>query len=151
MSTAALSGNDTIKINGRILADLADGDVMAITFPNDVAAMKTGKNGNTVYALNETGRQSEAVLRIIRGSADDKFMNQILVSQQADFAGFPLINGEFGKRIGDGLGNVLNDTYLMSGGIIQKQVEAKSNVEGETEQSVSIWHLKFANNPRTLG
>lgn len=147
---ASLSGNDTITINGRVFADFADGDVGALTFPNELAVLKTGKNGNTVYALNETGRQADLTLRVIRGSSDDRFLNGLLAQQKANFAGFVLMNGEFIKKIGDGKGNIASDTYITSGGIFSKQVEAKSNVEGDTEQSLSIYNLKFSNAPRVI-
>lgn len=150
MSTVAMSGSDTIKINNRILADLADTDTAVLTFPNDIASVKTGKNGNSIYGLNETGKQCELVLRIIRGSADDKFLNNLMANQQNGFASFILMTGEFVKRIGDGLGNVANDTYITSGGVFTKQIEAKSNIEGDTEQSVAIYHLKFSNAPRII-
>lgn len=150
MATISMTGSDTIKINNRILADLADGDAVALTFPNDIAQVKTGKNGNAIYGLNESGRQCEMVLRLIRGSADDKFMNNLLATQQLNFASFILMIGEFVKRVGDGLGVVASDTYINSGGVFTKGVEAKSNVEGDTEQSVSIYHIKFSNSPRVI-
>ena len=150
MATIAMSGQDTIKINNRILADLADGDVAALTFPNEIAQVKTGKNGNSIYALNESGKQSELVLRVVRGSNDDKFLNNLLANQQNNFAGTVLIIGEFTKRLGDGSGNVANDTYITSGGIFTKLVEAKSNVEGDVAQSVSEYHIKFSNAPRAI-
>lgn len=152
MSTVAMSGSDTVKINGRIFNDLADGDFAKLTYPTDVANIKTGKNGNSIYALNETGKQSEFELRLIRGSDDDKFMNNLLSALLNNFAAFVLLNGEFTKKIGDGLGNVASDTYINSGGIITKVPEATGNAEGNTDQSVSIWHMKFTNkgNPRAI-
>lgn len=150
MSTVALSGSDTIVINNHVFSDLADGDCVALTFPNDIANVKTGKNGNSIYGLNETGKQCEVKLRIVRGSNDDKFMNNLLVQQQANFAGFPLMQGRFVKKLGDGQGNIANDTYIVSGGIFTKIPEAKTNVEGESEQSVAIYTLKFSNAPRAI-
>lgn len=150
MATVAMSGADTISINNRIFSDLADGDAVVLTFPNDIANVKTGKNGNSIYGLNESGRQSEVVIRLVRGSSDDKFMNGLLAQQQNNFAGFPLMIGEFVKKLGDGQGNIAGDTYLTSGGIFTKQVEAKMNVEGDTEQSVAIYRLKFSNSPRAI-
>lgn len=150
MATVAMSGSDTIKLNNRLLSDLADGDCVALTFPNDIAQVKTGKNGNSIYGLNETGKQCELVMRVVRGSADDKFLNNLMSVQQNGFAAFPLMVGEFVKRIGDGAGNVANDTYITSGGVFTKMIEAKSNVEGDTEQSVCIYHLKFSNAPRVI-
>ena len=150
MSAISLSGNDTIKINNKILADFADGDVATLTFPNELATLKTGKNGNTIYSFNETGRQAELVLRVIRGSADDKFLSSVHASMKNNFAGFILMTGEFIKRAGQGDGNIVSDTYIMSGGIFSKEVETKSNVEGDTAQSVSVYTLKFANSPRAI-
>lgn len=150
MPTVAMTGSDTVMINNRVFSDLADANVVELTFPNDVASVKTGKNGNSIYGLNETGRQCEVKVRVIRGSGDDKFLNGLLAQQQSNFAGFPLMIGQFIKKLGDGLGNVTSDTYIMSGGVFTKQVEAKTNTEGESEQSVAMWTLKFSNAPRVL-
>lgn len=150
MSSVALSGNDTITINGRILNDLADGTVVELTYPNDIASVKTGKNGNTIYGLNETGKNAETKIRLIRGSADDKFMNGLLTQQQSNFAGWPLMIGQFIKKLGDGQGNITSDIYVLSGGIFNKQVEGQSNVEGDVTQSVSIYMVKWSNSPRAL-
>ena len=68
-----------------------------------------------------------------------------------DFSGYILLNGEFIKKIGDGQGNITNDTYLCTGGVLSKQVEAKSSAEGDTEQSVSVYTIRFAVCERTLG
>lgn len=150
MSSVALTGNDTIIVNGRVMSDLADQDIATLGFPNEVASLKTGKNGNSIYSLNETGKQADLVLRIVKGSNDDKFLNGIMASQEINFAGFILLSGEFVKKIGDGQGNITKDTYIMSGGIFVNQIDAKSNTEGDTEQSVSIYKMKFSNAPRIL-
>lgn len=150
MAAIALSGSDTVSINNRIFSDFADGNCAELTFPNEIATVKTGKNGNSIYGLNETGRQAELKLRLIRGSSDDKFMNGLLAQQQQNFAGFPLMIGEFIKKLGDGKGAISNDTYIVSGGVFTKQVEAKMNVEGDSEQSVSIYTMKFSNAPRVI-
>lgn len=150
MSTVALSGNDTTILNGRVLNDLADQNAVELTFPNEIATVKTGKNGNSIFSLNELGQNADVKIRVIRGSSDDKYLNGLISLQQANFAGTVLISGEFIKKVGDGQGNVTNDTYILIGGIMNKNVEAKSNVEGDTEQSVSIYSLKFARAPRAL-
>lgn len=150
MATIALSGSDTIVINNRPLADLADGNCVELTFPNDIANVKTGKNGNSIYGLNESGKQCELKLRLVRGSSDDKFMNGLLAQQQNNFAGTVLMIGQFIKKLGDGQGNITSDTYITSGGVFTKQVEAKTNVEGETEQSIAIYTVKFSNAPRAI-
>lgn len=150
MSTVALSGDDTITLNGTVLSDLADGNCAELTFPTDIANVKTGKNGNSIYGLNESGKQCEVKLRIVRGSGDDKLLNNLLAQQQANFAGTVLLQGQFIKKLGNGQGNITSDTYIMSGGVFVKQIEAKTNTEGETDQSVAMYALKFSNAPRVL-
>jgi hypothetical protein len=150
MSTIALSGSDTITINNRIFSDLADGDCVTLTFPNDIANVKTGKNGNSIYGLNESGKQSELKIKVVRGSSDDKFLNNLLSIQQQNFAGFNLLIGQFIKKLGNGAGQITSDTYIVSGGVFTKQVEAKTNVEGDTDQSTSTYTIRFSNSPRVL-
>ena len=146
----ALSGDDTIVINNRTFADLADGDIGVLEYPNEIASVKTGKNGNSIYSLNESGKQADLSIRVLRASADDKFLNNLLALQLRSFASFVLMAGEFIKKVGDGQGNIANDTYIASGGIFTKIPGAKSNVEGDSEQSVVVYNLKFSNAPRTL-
>lgn len=150
MASVAMSGNDVITINNTVLADLADGDCVMLDFPNEIASVKTGKNGNSIYGLNESGKQATLRLRVIRGSADDKFLNSLLTQQNANFAGTVLVIGEFVKLIGDGKGNITNDTYITSGGVFAKQVPGKSNVEGDSAQSVAEYEIRFSNAPRAL-
>lgn len=150
-NSVSLTGNDTLKLRDRVFADFADADFAALSFPNEIAAVKTGKDGNSIYALNETGRQAELVVRVLRGSSDDKFLQNVLAEQKNDFSGFVLLEGELVKRVGDGQGNITTDTYLLTGGVFTKNVEVKSNAEGDTEQSVAVYTIMFGNNSRTLG
>lgn len=150
MPTVAMSGNDTVVVLGRPLTDFGDGNVVELTYPNEIAAVKTGKNGNSIYSLNESGNQADVKIRLIRGSGDDKFLNGVLAQQMNNFAGFPLMPASFTKKVGDGRGNITNDVYVCSGGIFVKRVEANSNVEGDSEQSLAIYELKFANSPRAI-
>lgn len=148
--SVSMTGKDTIVIDNRVLTDLPDGDVVNLKFPQPVAAVKTGKNGNSLYAYNASGQQAEVEIRIIRGSADDKYLANRLAQQNLNFAGFVLIQGQFIKKIGDGLGNITSDTYVCGGGIFENNVDAKSNVEGNTDQSIALYKIKFANAPRAI-
>lgn len=150
MATVAMSGQDTIIINNQVIVGLADGNCVELTWDSDISQVKTGKNGNSIYALNETGKQATVKMRVVRGSADDQFLNNLLAQQQANFAGTVLMIGQFVKKLGDGQGNITSDTYIMSGGIFTKQVEAKMNTEGDTDQSVAMYSMKFSNAPRAL-
>ena len=151
MSTTSLTGKDTIKINNRILADFGDGDTADLTHPNKLVNVKTGKNGNSIYGYNYSGQQCEASLRILRGSPDDKFLNNLLSLFKNDPAAFSLIQGEFVKNIGNGAGGITQDVYILSGGVFDKEVDVKENADGDTEQAISVYHLVFSNSPRAIG
>ncbi len=153
--SVSLTGKDTLSIGAtagvlRIFADFADGDVATLDFPNNLLETKTGKNGNTIYALNSTGKVATLIIRVLRGSSDDKFLNAQMNEFLLDVAAYTLMEGEFIKRVGDGLGNVTNDVYRVSGGAVQKLPNAKDNVEGDTETSVTIWQIVFANTDRSI-
>lgn len=153
--SVSLTGKDTIALGSRglaprIFADLADGDTGVLEFPNNLVEAKTGKNGNTIYAFNSTGKVVTFTVRVIRGSADDKYLNAEMNRYLLDPAAYTLIDGEIIKRIGDGEGKITNDVYSLDGGVVQKMPAAKENVEGDTEQSVTVWMIIFANSNRGL-
>lgn len=150
MGFAALSGQDTVIINNYVFVGLADENFVELTFPNDIATVKKGKNGNTIYGFSESGKICDVKLRVVRATPDDSFLNNLLTQQQANFAGFPLMQGSFVKKIGDGNGNITSDTYIMSGGVFVRNVDGKSNAEGAPDQSIGIYMFKFSNAPRVL-
>lgn len=148
--TIALTGNDSIIIDGLPLVDLATGDVGALTFPNDITSSTTGKNGNSIIAFNETGKIAELSIRVLRASDDDKTLNSKFKTMESDFPSFTVLTGSVVKRIGDGLSNVTEDTYSLSGGTFRKRVEGTSNVEGDTEQAIATYIITFTNSSRNL-
>ena len=148
--TVALSGDDTTNIDGVVLADQADGDVTELTMPNEIANVKTGKNGNSIFSFNNTGMQCDVKTRVIRGSDDDKYLNSIISSWTQDPSSFVLLQGEFVKRVGDGQGRVTYDTYILNGGVPTRQVAGSDNVEGGTDQSVAVYEFKFTNVQRAI-
>ena len=150
MGTLSLTGADTISIDDVPLVDLGDGDVGSLTFPNSLTETKKGKNGNGIIALNETGDIAELTIRILRGSPDDKTLNSRLIAMKGNFASFITLRGQIVKKMGDGLGNVSNDIYSMSGGSFSKRVETVSNVEGNTDQAIAIYTITFVNSDRNI-
>ena len=150
MGISALTGNDTIEIGGILLNDFGDGDVANFTYPNELVTPKTGKNGNSIYAFNETGKQVDLVLRVLVGSPDDKRLNSLKVAMESDFPSFTLLDGNFVKRIGDGSGNVSNVSMTTSGGTFTKGIDGKSNAEGDTEQAIATYNFKFTNSKRKI-
>ena len=148
--SVALSGADTILIDDRILVNLADGDCVHITFPNDITTVKAGKDGNMIYAFNQMGKVTMASLRVLLGSDDDKFLTALLQEMENDFSGFTLMTGSFSKRVGDGAGNISTVVYQMSGGTFKKQQEAKTSAEGDAEQSVVVYEITFGNGDKSI-
>ena len=151
MSTLVLVGTDTIKINARLLKDFPHGTVAKVSYATDIAVVKGGKNGNTVFASNQSGNVATFELSVLRGSDDDKYLNTQLKSYVADPTAFVLLTGELVKRLGDGSGNITADSYILTGGVFTKQVEGASNVEGDTEQAISKYTMQFAVAPRAIG
>lgn len=150
MSTVTVTSADTLVLNGRVFNDFGTDDVTAVSFPNDLITLKTGKNGNTIYAKNEPGQNATAVLRLMRGSSDDQYMQAIIQASLKDFPSLQLLSGSFVKRLGDGLGNVVSDVYALAGGVISKNVEGKENVSGDVVQAESIYNIKFASAVRVI-
>ena len=145
----SLSGADVIKIDDRILNDLADGDAVHLTSPNDLANVKVSKNGNMIFAMNNTGLQVLCTVRLLLGSADDNWLNSRLQEMKNDFSSFILLSGVFTKRVGDGVGKLSSAVYMLAGGIFKRQPEAKTSGEGDTEQSVVVYELLFGNGTPT--
>lgn len=150
MTTNTITGQDTLTIFGRNITDLASGDVSTITFNNDRAKMKTGKNNNTIYSRDSTGQNGEMVLRVNRGSSDDQFLEQQKILSDADFAATILAAGQFVKSLGDGLGNKKSDVYTLQGGIFMRNVDTKGNSDGDIEQGISTYRIGFAYTVRSI-
>ena len=150
MATTALTGQDTHKVNGRILQDLAPGDCVVYEFDGDIVNSKRGKNGNTIHALNESGKIAKATYRVITGSADDKFFQGLLSSAENDFSQASLIIGESVKRMG-GDGGLNPVTYSGTGGVIRKKPGMKTNSDGDIEQAITMWEVTYSNIVRTIG
>ena len=151
MSTIALTGKDSHIVNGRILNDFASGDCVKIEFENDLTVVKKGKNGNTIYALNETGKMAKATYRMLAGGADDQFFQSLLASYLNDPAAFTLLTAQSQKRLGDGAGNIKPVTYSMTGGVITKYPGMVENADGNTDQALVEWEIVFGQAPRSIG
>lgn len=150
MGTFSLLGNDTIKVGERIFSDFGSGEVAKISYATELATVKTGKNGNTIFVQNAAGFQASLEIKVIRGSGDDKFLQSLLTLYRSNPTGFVLQNAELSKKIGDGTGKVSADTYILTGGIPTKQVEVTVNTEGDVEQAVSSYTWVFAVSDRAI-
>lgn len=139
----SLTGQDTINVGGVVLSDFADEDVGVLQFPDSLANVKVGKNGNAIVAANAMGSRGQLSIRLLRGSDDDKYLNGVIQDFRADPASFVMLNGQVVKRVGDGVGNIANDTYVLSAGVPSKIPGATSNTSGNTDQSVVVYEFEF--------
>lgn len=151
MSIYSLTGNDTFILNDRILNEFTDGSTVEITYSNDRVGISTGKNDNTIFSDNRQGNNATVTLRIVRGGAEDKWLNGLSIQQERDLPSFPLMNGVFTKRVGDGQGNITFDSYTLLGGVFQDFPDVQENLQGETEQGTTVYTLTFAKAQRGLG
>lgn len=151
MSTYALTGNDTVILNERVIKDMADGSIVEISYQNDRVGVTTGKNDNTVFAEDRTGSNAVLTLRVIRGSADDRWLNGLSIQQNRDLPSFTLLRGAFTKRVGNGYGSITYDNYVLIGGVFQRYPDIQENLQGETEQGSTVYQIIFAKAERALG
>lgn len=143
MASFSLTGDDQIILNvaPNLTDDLADGDAVSITIPNDLVNIQVGKNGNAIYAKDENGNRFDMEVRVLKGSGSDGDLLTKYLSTKANFSGSTFITGQFVKKFGDGNGTVQSYTYTLGGGMIRKAPEAKANVNGDTEQSVTVYSI----------
>lgn len=150
MATYALTGDDDLFINNREFKDFTDNSIITITFPNEKVGISTGKNTNTVFATNMQGKNVQVELRILAGSKDDAFLNGLNIQQDRDLPSFPLLNGSYSKRVGDGQGNVKRINYTLLGGTFRQNIDAQGNLNGDTEQGTGVYRLIFATGERSI-
>lgn len=143
MATFSLTGDDQIDLNvaNNLTNDLADGDAVVISIPNDLVNIQIGKNGNAIYAKDENGNRFDMEVRVLKGSVSDNDLLTKYLATKANFSGSTFITGQFVKKFGDGNGNVNSYTYTLGGAMIRKAPEAKANVNGDTEQSVTVYNI----------
>lgn len=152
MSIYALTGNDTLIINERVITNLADGSTITINYDNDSVGISTGKDDNTIFSDNRQGSNASLELRLVRGSEQDIYFNGLSIQQSRDLPTFTLMQGSFSKRVGDGFGNVKFDNCTLLGGVFTKRApQVNENLNGETDQGVSIYNITFATASRSLG
>lgn len=149
MGTYTLSGDDKVIINDIPVNDFADGTIGTLELPNELFAMSTGKNGNTIFALDEKGNNAVLTLKILLSSSDDKRFNG-LIPKTKGFAETILASGSVVKQVGDGQGNISYNTYLLRGGMISKKPNMSIDVAGNTDQAVVEYVFNFAEAERSI-
>jgi len=135
------TGQDILKFGARILSNFADGDVATISYPNDLHGMKIGKYGNAIAAHNEQGNMAELTIRVLKGS--------YVVAWKNHLPSFAPQNAEFTKVITVD-NSITNEVTSLDFLIPTRNVDTKDNVEGDTEQSVSVYSFRAGVSNRAL-
>lgn len=145
----AYTGSDILEFQGKLITDVADGDVVTITYPNELMGMKTGKNGNSVAVHNEMGREADVVIRVIKGSPDDKRLNGYVTAWKNRLSTFEPLAATFTKVITVD-GGIANEITTLRFGVPTKPVDTRENVEGDVEQAIAVYSFRFADSDRAL-
>lgn len=133
-----------------VLSDFAAGAVAELSAPNDLSSMATGYNGNSLGAHNEPGRQRELSLRLVKGSSDDKRFNKNYNLWKDRSIRFKPLKMSFTKNVAHEDGSITKDTVDCFFGLPSGQPTQVSNTEGDTEQVISVYMIKFGNSERSL-
>lgn len=96
--TEVYTAEDVSVINDRIMSDYAKGDVITISFENNLSNQGNGKNGNSLAAHIEDGQIALVSLRLVMNSPDDKYLNTIFQQWQSHDSAFKPISGSFTKN-----------------------------------------------------
>lgn len=133
-----------------VLSDFAAGAVAELSAPNDISSMATGYNGNSLGAHNEPGRQRELSLRLVKGSSDDKRFNKNYNLWKDRSIRFKPLKMSFTKNVAHEDGSITKDTVDCFFGLPSGQPTQVSNTEGDTEQVISVYMIRFGNSERSL-
>lgn len=139
----ALTGKDTIALNGVQMNNLGPGDCFVGEFPNDLVKISVGKNGNVAAALDASGQVFETTIDVLRGSPEDIYLIGQLAAIEQDLPSFKMMTGNFVKRIGDGQGGVTQDSYVAANGVVKRKPGVKENVAGDTAQAIRQHRIVF--------
>lgn len=150
----AYTSKDILKFedyNGEwIISDLANATVTEFSGDNELSTITTGYNGNGLGAHNEPGRQRLATIRLVKASDDDKRLNENYTLWKNRDSRFRPLKASFTKNIAHSDGSLANDTLYCYFGLPTGQPSQANNTEGDTEQVVSVYTIRFADNDRVL-
>lgn len=140
-------GSTIVLSNGSeeiILTDFAFGDIAKLTIPNDLMDLTTGKDSNTVFTFKAEGTNIDLEVRILLGSQNDIQLNSIVEGMKKDFVGTNFLNASV-KRLYTLEDNAKKiQEFSCQVGMLAKGAEFTENTEGNTEQGVNVYKIRFA-------
>lgn len=140
--SAVIAQSDSLRLNNQIISTFGQGDCGKITFPNELIMTDVDKQGNGLLALNQKGLIAELEVRLVMAGTDDQYLNSLLAQL---LSGTPTImTGVFTKNFADQNGNVTSVQVQLNGGSVRKGVDMIISADGNIEQTIAIWPLRFA-------
>lgn len=127
----------TLTLNGYAFQDLADGDIIALTFPNSKTAITLGTNETAVIKDQLAGDVAEMTVNVIKFGNDDIFLNPYAEKGAANGVIEGTLQRNYTK---DGTDFV--ESYKLSSGAIMKKPDNTINTQ-EGEELLS-YGIKFA-------
>lgn len=150
----AYTAKDTIIVTDYqgewVLSDFANGTVAELSAPNDLSSTTTGYNGNSLGAHNEPGRQRECTIRLVKSSGDDKRLNKNYNLWKNRDLRFRALKASFTKNVAHDDGTTTRDTVDCYFGLPAGQPTQTLDTEGNTDQVVSVYMLRFGNSERNM-
>lgn len=148
--SVVLAQNDTIRLNDQVLSTLANEDCGKVTFPNELAKVAVDKQGNGLLTINNEGLICDLEARLVMAQADDQYLNSLLAQQMPPNLAPTIISGVVTKNFADQAGNITSVQLTLSGGVIVKGIDMIIAANGNTEQVIAPWRLRFASWSRQI-
>jgi len=141
--------NDTLTLFGRTINDLMDGEVFNVTYPEARGTLKVGKNENSIFSKSAQGVKTSLIIRILKSSPDDLFLNGKVNEQEDPNSLF--IEGTTDKLFSDGQGNIRHEVFELEAGVFIKSPGTLSDADGaNTDQAVAIYEMEFSKATRKI-
>lgn len=148
--TDVYTGNDSIEIDGKLINDCANGKVVEVRFPNNISNSDKGKDNNSMITYIANGDICEVTIRVLVGGKTDQYLNLRKAQWKKDSPSFVRLEGKFVKRVGDGTGSTKKITYNLKNGVFMKHVETETDTNGDIEQTVAVYQIRFTEGDRTI-
>lgn len=124
----------TLTLNGYAFQDMADGDIIALTFPNDKTMHTIGTNGTSTIKDRLNGDVGEITVNVMKYGNDDIFMSPFAENGVSNGVLTGTIQRNYTKD-----GKDFQESYSLDAGAVMKKPDNTINTQdGEEMLSYSI-------------
>lgn len=139
--------------NGRPLTNFADLSIIDLQPTDDTGTMKIAADGSAIFAPNIQSEQHTLNFRLVKGSADDIFINSAKKSVAISGglkSGTAFSNVSIVRPLSREDGTIIRETVICTGGVFYQNVAITINLEGDTESLVTPYNMLFRKIERIL-